>query len=179
MLLRVVQSLPPCPDQNESLLSMLMTGRQPIIVFTPGQISHALNSTNYSYWGCIHLKYWTRTFATYHHNHHYANGRFSITDVRTYGMSVYTGWRPVVAAYQWWPFSFCTGNYVFVASQIRQFCEGKQKESPQKRLVKFFVWEAKSKHFPQATHMQTSRHFRGTTVHQTFKYRNKHYKLLY
>ena len=34
-----------------------------------------------------------------------------------------TGWRPVVAAYQWWPFAFCTGNYVFVASQNRQLCK--------------------------------------------------------
>ena len=55
-----------------------------------------------------------------------------------------TGWRPVVAAYQWWPFAFCTSNYVFVASQIRQFSKSKQKESLQKRLVKFSVWEAKS-----------------------------------
>ena len=87
----------------------------------------------------------------------------------------YTGWRPVVAAYQWWPFAFCTGKYVFVASQIRQFCKRKQKESLQKRLVKFPVWEAKSKQFSQATHMPTPRHFSGTTAHQTtiIKYRNK------
>ena len=55
-----------------------------------------------------------------------------------------TGWRPVVVAYQWWPFAFCTDNYVFVASQIRQFCKRKQKEPLQKRQVKFSVWEAKS-----------------------------------
>ena len=41
-----------------------------------------------------------------------------------------TGWRPVVAAYQWWPFAFHTGNNVFVASQNRQLCKRKQKESP-------------------------------------------------
>ena len=41
-----------------------------------------------------------------------------------------TGWRPVVAAYQWWPFAFCKGNYVFVASQNLQLCKRKQKESP-------------------------------------------------
>ena len=55
-----------------------------------------------------------------------------------------TGWRPVVAAYQWWPFALCTGNYVFVASEIRRFCKRKQKESSQKRPVKFSVLEAKS-----------------------------------
>ena len=27
----------------------------------------------------------------------------------------HTGWRPVVAAYQWWPFAFCTRSYAFVA----------------------------------------------------------------
>ena len=32
-----------------------------------------------------------------------------------------TGWRPVVAAYQWWPFAFCTRNYAFVAPQIPPF----------------------------------------------------------
>ena len=41
----------------------------------------------------------------------------------------FTGWRPVVAAYQWWPFAFCTGNYVFVVSQNGQLCKKKQKES--------------------------------------------------
>ena len=37
--------------------------------------------------------------------------------------STYTGWRPVVAAYQWWPFAFCTRNYAFVATQIWPFCK--------------------------------------------------------
>ena len=93
----------------------------------------------------------------------------------------FTGWRPVVVGYKWWPFAFCTGNYVFVASQIRQFRKRKQKESPQNRLVKFPVWEAKDKQFSQATHMPTPRHFWGATAHQTYiiKYRNKRYKLLY
>ena len=26
-----------------------------------------------------------------------------------------TGRRPVLAAYQWWPFAFCTCNYAFTA----------------------------------------------------------------
>ena len=56
---------------------------------------------------------------------------------------MYTGWRPVVAAYQWWPFAVCTGNYVFVASQNWQHCKSKQKESQLKRLVKFSVCKAK------------------------------------
>ena len=49
-----------------------------------------------------------------------------------------TGWRPVVAAYQWWPFSLGTGNYVFVASQIRQVCKRKQKGIPTKKTGKIF-----------------------------------------
>ena len=44
-----------------------------------------------------------------------------------------TGCRSVVAAYQWWSFAFCTGNYVFVASPIRQFYKRRQKESPHKK----------------------------------------------
>ena len=87
-----------------------------------------------------------------------------------------TGWRPVVAAYQSWPFAFCTGKYVFIAKQNRQLRKRKQKESPLKRLVKFSVCKAKSRQLPQPTHMPTSRHFLGTTAHQTYiiKCRNKH-----
>ena len=100
------------------------------------------------------------------------NKKYSVFDYTT-------GWRPVVAAYQWWPFSLGTGNDVFVVSQIRQFCKRKLKEFPQKRLVKFSIWEAKNKQFPQGTHMPTSRHFRGTAAHQTYiiKYRNKHVQI--
>ena len=54
-----------------------------------------------------------------------------------------TGWRPVVAAYQWRPFAHCMDNYVFVAPQNRQLWKRKQKESPSKRLVKFSVCKAK------------------------------------
>ena len=50
----------------------------------------------------------------------------------------------MVAAYQWWPFAFCTGNYVFVASQNRHICKRKQKEYSCKRLVKFSVELEKS-----------------------------------
>ena len=90
-----------------------------------------------------------------------------------YWLATSGGRIPVVAV------CVCTGNYVFVASHIRQFCKREQKESPQKRLVKFPILEAKSKQFFQATHMPTPRHFWGTTAHQIYiiKYRNKHVQI--
>ena len=59
--------------------------------------------------------------------------------------------------------------------------EMKEKESPQKRLVKFSVCKAKRRQLPQATHMPTSRHFLGTTAHQTYiiECRNKHAVLMF
>ena len=58
----------------------------------------------------------------------------------------------ILAGDQWWPRT-SGGRLRFVRaityllSQIRQFCKRKEKESPQKRLVKFPVWEAKGKQF--------------------------------
>ena len=61
----------------------------------------------------------------------------------------YTGWRPVVTAYQWWPFAFCTCNYAFVESQIRPFC--KKKQTPTKKIDQIFCLGGKSKQFYQPT----------------------------
>ena len=49
-----------------------------------------------------------------------------------------TGWRPVVAAYQWWPFAFCTRNYAFVATQIWPVCKRKQKKHLQRKIDQIF-----------------------------------------
>ena len=90
-----------------------------------------------------------------------------------------TGWRPVVAVYQWWPFASCTRNYACVAPQIRLFCKRKQMKHPQIRLIKFSALEAKSKQFYQPILMPTSLYFRGMkTVHtHIIKYRNKHVQI--
>ena len=80
----------------------------------------------------------------------------------------HTGLRPVVAAYQWWLFAFCTRNYAFVAPQIRPFVKIKTKETPtKKRLIKFSAWEAKGKQFYQPTLMPAFLHFWGMTTFQT------------
>ena len=42
----------------------------------------------------------------------------------------------MVAAYQRWPFAFCMDYYVFVAAQIRQFCNRKQNKSLYKKTGK-------------------------------------------
>ena len=70
-------------------------------------------------------------------------------------------------------------NYAFVAPQIRPFCKKKKEEHPQKRLIKFSAWEAKTKQFYQPTLMPTLLNFRGMTAFQThtFKYRNKHVQI--
>ena len=49
-----------------------------------------------------------------------------------------TGWRPVVAAYQWWPFAFCTRNYVFVATQIWPADKRKQNKHLQRKIDQIF-----------------------------------------
>ena len=94
--------------------------------------------------------------------------------LHVYSVSNFTGWRPVVAAYQWRPFAFCAGNHVFDSSQTRQICKRKQKEFPQQRLVKFFACKAKGKEFPEPHLMLTSLHSMATTFHaHIIKYRNK------
>ena len=67
------------------------------------------------------------------------------------------------------------GQLRIIASQNRQLCKRK-KSNLHKRLVKFSVRKAKSRKFPEATHMPTSRHFLGTTAHQTYiiKCRNQY-----
>ena len=54
-----------------------------------------------------------------------------------------TGWRPVVAAYQWWPFAFCTRNYAFVATQIWPVCKRKQKKHLQRKIDQIFCLRGK------------------------------------
>ena len=49
-----------------------------------------------------------------------------------------TGWRPVVAAYKWWPFAFCTRNYAFVATQIWPVYQRKQKKHLQRKIDQIF-----------------------------------------
>ena len=90
-----------------------------------------------------------------------------------------TGWRPVVAAYQWWPFAFCTRNYPFDATQIRPFCKRKQKKHLQKRLSKFSAKEANNRQFYQPTLIPTPLQFRGMTIFEIhiIKYRNKHVQI--
>ena len=61
----------------------------------------------------------------------------------------HTGWRPVVAAYQWWPFVFCTGNYVFIASQNRQLCKRKQKNQYKKDWLNSLSVRQKVDSFPK------------------------------
>ena len=83
-----------------------------------------------------------------------------------------TGWRPVVAAYQWWPFAFCTRNYAFLATR-------KQKEHYKEKLIKISAYEAKDKQFYQPTLIPTPLQFRVMTIFQThiIKYRNKHVQI--
>ena len=54
---------------------------------------------------------------------------------------VKTLWR-VLACDQWWSFAFCTSNYVFIASQIRQFSKRKQ-SNPYKKDSKILCLSGK------------------------------------
>ena len=79
--------------------------------------------------------------------------------------------RAVLAGDQWWPRT--SGSRVrsvramtyFLRHRIGNFIKGNKMNQ---RLVKFSVYKAKSRQFPQATHMPTSRHFLGITAPQTY-----------
>ena len=98
------------------------------------------------------------------------------------GIHIHTQTSTEAMWYMYWlptnggcvPFAFCTGNYVFVASQNRQLCKRKLRKLHKKDwLNSLSVWQNVDSWNPQATHMPT---FLGTRAHQTYiiKCRNKH-----
>ena len=48
----------------------------------------------------------------------------------------YTGWRPVVAAYQWWPFAFCRAIMYLLLLRIGNFVKGNKRNLHKKEWLK-------------------------------------------